>query len=305
MRTTRNNKRRREADGIEFEKLVSRIQQQLDPNAQVSHNELLTDRLGHKRQFDVVIRGTLAGHKMLGVIECKDLKRNVGVNDIEAFATKSRDVNANLKVFVSRRGFTKTAIEKAKDYGIQTQSLFPQDASEPPVIGTKWYADVYYWKQIAIQLHFVTEPKIAIRFAAEDVAINGKRVIDWFKNYLITNHRDEMREGWVVNGHIHFKTTQKVSINADEYECSGLSFSALRACEHKMNTVGWSGTGFYDWQSRQPSLPPRTTLTTRHQCLLVRTLQGHGEKLRIRTGRDRPRGPLRTSAPHTSLGAYL
>jgi hypothetical protein len=259
---SKNKKSGGDTAGAEFEKLVSRIQQQFDPNAHVTHNELLTDRLGHKRQFDVVIHGMLAGHQLLGVIECKDLKRNVGVQDIEAFVTKSRDVNANLKIFVSKRGFTKRATEKASDHGVQTLSLFPQDTSEPPVIGTKWYADTYFWKRIVFQVHFVQEPPSPIQLDADEVTINGKRVIDWFKNRLLTAHNNETKEGWIVNTRVDFRAPQTVKTGTEEYRCTGISFSALRGCERKVKKIGWSGSAFYDWQTNQVKVPPQTTLKT-------------------------------------------
>ena len=82
-----------ENPGIAFEKVVAGIQAQIDPTSSVTHNETLTDRLGHSRQFDVVIRGSFAGQQMLGVIECKDLKRRVGNPEVDAFITKANEIN--------------------------------------------------------------------------------------------------------------------------------------------------------------------------------------------------------------------
>jgi len=113
----------KERPGIEFEKIVTDIQQRFDLNSTVMHNQILVDRLGHKRQFDVVIKGNYAGQELLGVIECKDLKKKIGTPEVDAFNTKSSDVNANFKILVSRKGFSKTALEKASHYGIQALSL--------------------------------------------------------------------------------------------------------------------------------------------------------------------------------------
>lgn len=51
-----------EHPGIAFEKAVAAIQAQLDPAASVTHNEVLTDRLGQQRQFDVIVRGSFAAY---------------------------------------------------------------------------------------------------------------------------------------------------------------------------------------------------------------------------------------------------
>lgn len=82
--------RSKQPAGESFELAVARIQQMLDPNANVTHNEILVDRINNRRQFDVVIRGMFAGRDMLGVIECKDRGRRAGPSDIEAFCQEVR-----------------------------------------------------------------------------------------------------------------------------------------------------------------------------------------------------------------------
>src|ERR1700694_2881048 len=100
--------------GIALEKAVARIQQMMDANSTVHHNETLEDRVGNKRQFDVVIRGQFGGRPILGVIECKDHNRKKGPADVEAFAKKSENLGANLRLMVSKKGFPKQALKLAK-----------------------------------------------------------------------------------------------------------------------------------------------------------------------------------------------
>src|SRR5690606_24714710 len=47
----------------------------------------------------------ISGYPVLVVIECKDYKRAVGIEKIEAFAQKLNDVGASLGVMVSTSGF--------------------------------------------------------------------------------------------------------------------------------------------------------------------------------------------------------
>src|SRR5215212_5196720 len=96
----------KENPGIPFEKIVARIQQMMDPNSTVTHNEKLNDRVGNRRQYDVVIRGQFGGRPVLGVIECKDHSRRKGAETVEAFAKKTENLGANLRIVVSRKGFT-------------------------------------------------------------------------------------------------------------------------------------------------------------------------------------------------------
>lgn len=247
--------------GIAFEKLVSNIQQQLDPTATVTHNELLTDRHGHRRQFDVVIRGLFAGQEIIGVIECKDFAKKVGTPEIDAFITKATDINANFKIVVSRKGFSKPAIEKARHYGIQTLSLIPGQGSDGGfLVGCNWFADIYHWTQVNAQPHYVNERPELPSFDVNELRINGKKVIDWYTNYLLEHHRNDTELGWCAGVEVLFNYPQTVQVADREYRVNGVTFYAHRICEKKVRMVGWTGTGFYDWQKGTLKAPNRTTL---------------------------------------------
>ncbi|MCA8047511.1 restriction endonuclease [Burkholderia arboris] len=247
-----------EQRGIAFEKVVAAIQSQIDPQATVTHSEFLIDRLGHRRQFDIVVRGTFAGQQMLGIIECKDLGGKVGTPDVDAFVTKAQDINANFKVLVSRRGFTKPALEKCVHYGVQALSLIENDpANRNFFIGTRWEADVVRWGQVAVTLHFVIEPVQPVHFDAAEISIAGKKVIDWFMNYLLDSTDEVTGFGWVVNVTTLFSEPQTVAVTAgEEYQCSAISFAAERICQQLERYVGISGTGFYSWLERKATFPP-------------------------------------------------
>lgn len=250
--------------GIQFETVVAEIQAQIDPKAVVTHDRVLTDRIGQNRQFDVVIEGKFAGQDILGIIECKDLNRRVGTPAIDAFVTKSQDINANFKVIVSKNGFTKPAVDKAKHYGIQTFSLLPADGSNLGFkVGNYWHADVYYWEQISLTLLFVDEPDHKVVFDAQDVRISNQKIIDWFTNYLVCNHLTETETGWVALFGGYFDEHQLVQISESEsYLCNGLEFRAKRGLLKKQLFVGINGTGFYDWQKSQATVPPKTEIVT-------------------------------------------
>lgn len=253
-----------ENPGIEFEKVVTEIQSRIDPAAIVLHNQRIVDRHGHSRQFDVEIRGKFAGQDILGVIECKDLSKKAGSPEIDAFVTKSQDINANFKIIVSRKGFTKPAIEKAKHYGIQTLSLIPHDeVNHGFKVGNYWHADIYYWEQISLTLDFVVQPDNPIAFNAQDVSAKGKRVIDWFTNYLTENHSCEEKTGWVVGVGIEFESNQALQLGGGiEVLCKGVQFHAKRALAKKQKFVSINGTGFFDWQQSKATLPPQENIKT-------------------------------------------
>lgn len=247
-----------EKPGIAFEKVVTAIQAQIDPAARVTHNEVIVDRLGQSRQFDVVVRGDFAGQKMLGVIECKDLGKKVGTPEVDAFITKAQDVNANFKVLMSRKGFSKPALEKCSHYGVQPLSLVDDDpANKKFFIGTRWEADVTRWGQISVTLHFSEEPASAVHFNAADLIVRGKKVLDWFTNYLLDKEAEITELGWVVNFSVVFDEPQMVAVRiGQEYLCTAISFMAERVCDKLERLVGINGTGFFDWNSKRATFPP-------------------------------------------------
>jgi len=254
---------KQEGPGIDFEKIVTSIQQRFDSNSTVLHNQILIDRLKHKRQFDVVIKGDYAGQSILGVIECKDLNRKVGTPELDAFITKSSDVNANFKVVVSRRGFSKTAIEKARHYGIQTLSLLPENQLLTGfIVGTWWFADIYLWEKFSVTLFQDNVSNEPLSFEVEALKINNKTLLDWFKNYLLENHKNETCEDW-HEVCIQFENKQFISISDTvSVECVAIQFRALRSCQRKERLVGLSGDAFFDWQNNQIKYPAGAELVS-------------------------------------------
>lgn len=254
----------REPPGIAFEKMVAAIQAQIDPSSQVTHNEVLIDRLRHQRQFDIVIRGTFAGQQMLGVIECKDLKGKVGNPEVDAFVTKSQDINANFKILISRNGFSKPALEKCVHYGIQALSLLENDfVNKSFFIGTRWTADIVGWSQLSVTLHFADPTVGNVDFHANEITIGGKKVIDWFTNYLLDREPEIKEFGWVVDIGTAFDTPQMVEVKpGEQYLCLAIGFKAERTCQKLEHLAGISGTGFFNWNSQQATFAPGTTIRT-------------------------------------------
>ena len=74
----------------------------------------------NKREIDVLIVSQVNNFEIKIAIECKDYKDKIGVGQIEAFHSKClRIPSINKKVFVSRKGYQKDAIDSANDFGIE------------------------------------------------------------------------------------------------------------------------------------------------------------------------------------------
>lgn len=96
-----------------LERIVAGIHALTTEGADVSWNENINGR-----QFDVVVRFEAGTLRYLVLIEVKNKSRKAAASDLEAFATKARDNNANKAVFVTAAGFQRGAIRVAVRHGI-------------------------------------------------------------------------------------------------------------------------------------------------------------------------------------------
>jgi hypothetical protein len=121
----------------DLEVLVSEIQKQLSPEAEVLHNVKLPSRTtSASRQIDVLVKQRIGQYEMLIVIDSKDYKTPVDVKGVEEFYGIVTDVGANKGVLVCPAGFTKTAKERAAGFLIDLYS--PVDTGDH-----KWKAQVF------------------------------------------------------------------------------------------------------------------------------------------------------------------
>ncbi len=151
------NKPVTEKPGLSLELVVTKIQQMMDSGSVVTHNEKLVDRVGNKRQYDVVIRGNFGGRPVLGIIEVKDHSRRKGPSTIESFAKKTENFGANLRLIVSRKGFTKQALNLAKHENIGCLSLLPDNPDQVGFsIGNMMYGLIDQWTNFYLNVRFAT-----------------------------------------------------------------------------------------------------------------------------------------------------
>lgn len=99
----------------EFEVLLAELQQQTAPDAHVQHNQRIKGRSGRVRQLDITISQKVGLYPVLIVIECKRYRRLVGIEKVESFVTKLRDVGASHGVMISNTSFDAGAKAIAKD----------------------------------------------------------------------------------------------------------------------------------------------------------------------------------------------
>jgi hypothetical protein len=107
--------------GKQFERLVADIQESLHSVAEVLPNQWLPDvYTGQRRQIDILLRLADGPTTILVMIEVRDHDRRVDSPYIEQVNDKRRAVRADKAIVVSRSGFTRPAVEKARHLSIQT-----------------------------------------------------------------------------------------------------------------------------------------------------------------------------------------
>lgn len=170
--------------GTSFEILTKTIFEKLLGNSQyetVEHNVKLTGKDG-PRQIDVLILAKVAGMEIKTIIECKDYKSKISVGTVDALHSVMLDVNANKAVLVSTKGFSSTAVKKAKRLGI---SLFTAHEA----LKDDWAIDI----EIPILVKEIIPTQVNPTFKAffqkgdsfhrdSSYVINDKNILDLFKN---------------------------------------------------------------------------------------------------------------------------
>jgi hypothetical protein len=257
----KNQHKKKQLPGISLELAVVNIQKMLDPNSTITHDEKLKDRVGNIRQYDVVIRGKFGGRPVLGVIECKDHSRKKGPNTIEAFSKKTENLGANLRLVVSRKGFTKQALQLARHEYIGCLSLLPDNPEQVGFsVGNMWYGVIRMWSNIRLTVHFQSKCPPISNFDSSTVKWKGKKVINWFLKELFTTYSEIEKEGTHYLT-LNFSEHRDIEIEGKEYGLIGISCSADREYKKKKKWVYWSGDGLFDWNENKFTIPPKGTIT--------------------------------------------
>ena len=112
------------ADWLEFEQLVSRIEQTLASDAEVKHNERAWDYDAEsKRQVDVTIRSHIGSSPIFITVECRKRGRKSDVRWIEELAEKREGIRADKTIAVASKPLSEPALRKAKAKRIEVRLI--------------------------------------------------------------------------------------------------------------------------------------------------------------------------------------
>jgi hypothetical protein len=112
--------------GAAFEKLMATIERAglASVGARVEAPGYLPDRdTGLLREHDLLVRQRIGVVDVIIAIECRDRKRPVGVPEVESFADKCSSTGVSQPVIVSKGGFHRSAIRKARSRNVRCFSL--------------------------------------------------------------------------------------------------------------------------------------------------------------------------------------
>lgn len=127
-------------DGKPLEKTIQLIEETFKDSlhTQVFRNYKIKSKTGDEREIDVLVKSIISNYEIFIAIECKDYKSKVSVEKIDAFNSKCNVISCiNRKIFISKNGFQKGAINHAKEYGIELMTAEELDTQNlnllPPI----------------------------------------------------------------------------------------------------------------------------------------------------------------------------
>ena len=159
-----------------FQDLVAAIEETLSSRGvHIQSPAHLPDKdTGTPREIDCLIKSTIGPHPVTIMEECRDHRRPVGLPYIEQVDRKKKSVGADKAIVVSRSGFYKTALTKARALDIETYSLL-EDTRAPPE-GLK---NITFWWEILH--HSVSRVNFGIK-AVEEAELSIKQDLGQFNS---------------------------------------------------------------------------------------------------------------------------
>ena len=101
----------------EFQKLVYLVRTHSAAGSTVTESKMLIDsKTGEEREVDIYIESNVDGIPVNISVECTETDRPAGSEWVERMKSKHEDLPTDVLVLVSRSGFYKPAIDKAKAY---------------------------------------------------------------------------------------------------------------------------------------------------------------------------------------------
>ena len=232
-----------------FEDSAKQASSKIFSNQTVKADQKVMGTIGQVlRQIDIKV-----GENDFIDIECKDHKKPVDLPKVEQFANKLKDENAKNGIIISNSGFTKSALNAAKHYGIKPVVLIDKghtDASnfiiKAPVVARAFYVDaISYGVEHNSGQDFRFSPLVWDMVAAE--AKNPKRnIYELFRDHWNEGVIDISKEG---SYQYKFEGVGVVDLRGDVIKVDLTYRYIVKADKRKGFAGAESARGFYDINS--------------------------------------------------------
>ncbi len=238
-----------------FEKLVRLIQETLKniPSTEIFSNYKIENKSGRKGEIDVFIESSINNMEIKIAIECKDYRKPVSVEKIDAFNSKCQRIKGiSKKVFVSSNGYQADAYNAANFHDIELYNL--SEISRDKI--SEWFPITQLKPNLRLQLPFKIhvfgdesdiervqrEKKIVIHFFKEKESILLEHLL-WenvienqneIKNYMLFDFIKKMgKEKSRIETRIPF------SIDFEGIYILGKDGKELEVSRIESEVIGW------------------------------------------------------------------
>ena len=108
------NTERKYMNWRDYEKEIFSYFKDSYPTCTIKFDQRIRGRYSKRsRQVDILIEGEVANYEVKIAIDCKFFTDNIDVKEVESFIGMLDDLNVNQGVLITRKGFSKAAINRA------------------------------------------------------------------------------------------------------------------------------------------------------------------------------------------------
>jgi hypothetical protein len=165
--------------GDYYTDFVARVLSLLGPDRVVRVGEWIEGPDG-LRDMDVEVCGTAEGRPHFCLVECKDWDRPVGIQVVDAFDSKRKDLGADRAIIYSNSGFTAPAVLKAKRVGIElAAAVCEHDPRIKARLVTRHVARAVIVQDWFLRLMVVAPARPPVPFAPSEIFLGGLPLQNW------------------------------------------------------------------------------------------------------------------------------
>ncbi|MGZ8163148.1 MAG: restriction endonuclease, partial [Methylobacter sp.] len=245
--------------GDEYQEIVGLVREALDPDAAVKVGQWIEGPDG-RRDMDVEVRGTVEGKEQFILVECKDWKKKVGIETIDALESKRHDLVADHAVIYSNSGFSQPALRKARRVGIQAFSaLREKDKKIRVSVFKKLVVKALSVDTYSIRVFFnkESESEIPKEWTPIDIFYSDCPLVNW-----LSNESKDLLSGIDVSKNIistyAFKGERQFKIRDKAVKLTGIEMS-LKCGQKWLSQEVQAGVtlGHYDHLKKTISIPDK------------------------------------------------